>query len=218
VTENKEDPLLERTKVLYKKDYNAITPTQGYDDDYAYDLYAAEGRLVAPCTFKSVLIPTGLRTSFDPVKYGAKVNLRSGVALKTPLVLANSTGIIEGTYRGYWGIAVRNTFIDNRLVDFAFDVKGKRINVTDIPKSVLQQAKDFYLKEMKLVGLKPTAETKRDIYATKVPAGTIYVAEGDRIAQVHLDHKVYVDWVETDELPESVRGEGGFGSSGTKVK
>jgi dUTPase len=207
----------ERVVVLYKKDYNATVPTQGYEDDYAYDVYASEGRLVPPCTFKSVIVPTGFRTAFDPTKHGVKMNLRSGAAAKTPLIVSNGTGIIEGTYRNGWGILLRNTFIDNRLVDFAFDVNGKRIDVVDIPKHVMQNAKEFYDAETKLLGYESAVpEIQRDIYVKLVPAGTIYIAEGDRVAQVHFDHKTYVEWREVDELPDSVRGEGGFGSSGSK--
>lgn len=209
----------EKVKVLYKKDYNAVVPTQGYEDDYAYDLYASEGRLVPPCTFKSVIVPTGFRTAFDPTKYGLKMNLRSGAAAGTPLILSNGTGIIEGTYRKGWGILLRNTFIDNRLVDFAFDVEGNRIEVKDIPKSVLQNAKDFFNKETKNLGYeKAVPEIERDIFVKLVPAGTIYVAEGDRVVQVHFDHKTYVEWEEADELPDSVRKEKGLGSSGSKLK
>lgn len=205
--------------VLYNKDYNAVVPTQGYEDDFAYDIYVSEGVLVPPCTFKAVEVQTGFKTAFDPVKYGMKMNLRSGTAAKTPLILANGTGIIEGTYRDGLKILVRNTFIDNRLVDFAFDVKGNRIEVKDIPKHVLQKAKKFYEEETKLLqysGISPAI--KRDIYEKLVPAGTIYIAPHDRIAQIHFSEKVYANFIESDSLPESVRGEKGLGSSGSSIK
>lgn len=205
--------------VLYNKDYNAVAPTQGYEGDFAYDIYASDGVLVPPCTFKAVAVPTGFRTAFDPVLYGMKVNLRSGTAAKTPLILANGTGIVEGTYRGGLQILVRNTFIDNRLVDFAFDVKGRRIEVKDIPKYVLQKAKEFYEEETKLLqysGISPAI--KRDIYKKLVPAGTIYVAPHDCIAQIHFAEKIHANFIESESLPESVRMENGFGSSGSSLK
>ena len=37
---------------------------------------------------------------------------------------------------------------------------------------------------------------------------------GDRIAQMVIARYEAVEWVEHDELSESIRGEGGFGSSG----
>lgn len=40
------------------------------------------------------------------------------------------------------------------------------------------------------------------------------IKHGDRIAQIIFERKSDADFVETDTLPDSVRGEGGFGSSG----
>lgn len=42
------------------------------------------------------------------------------------------------------------------------------------------------------------------------------VEDGERIAQLVLSRHERAEWVETDELSESSRGEGGFGSTGTK--
>ena len=46
------------------------------------------------------------------------------------------------------------------------------------------------------------------------PAETFRVEPGDRIAQLVLTPIVTADVVETEALSESLRGEGGFGSSG----
>jgi dUTP pyrophosphatase len=43
---------------------------------------------------------------------------------------------------------------------------------------------------------------------------TIWVRAGHRIAQAVLAPVVHAEYVEVDELPESVRGTGGFGSTG----
>ena len=40
------------------------------------------------------------------------------------------------------------------------------------------------------------------------------INDGDRIAQMILSPVIKMDLVETNELPESFRGEGGFGSTG----
>lgn len=42
------------------------------------------------------------------------------------------------------------------------------------------------------------------------------VSKGERIAQLVITPYVVADFKETDELSETVRGEGGFGSTGTK--
>ncbi|MEZ4798938.1 MAG: dUTP diphosphatase [Flavobacteriales bacterium] len=40
------------------------------------------------------------------------------------------------------------------------------------------------------------------------------IQPGDRVAQMIVASYVRVDWVETEELGETMRGEGGFGSTG----
>lgn len=210
---------MKKVTVLYNKGKNGVTPTQGYEDDFAYDLYASQGTLVPPLTFKSVAIETDFKTAFDPTLYGMKANLRSGAAFNTPLILSNSTGIIEGTYRNTYKILARNTFIDNRLVDFLFDIKGNRIPVSAVPKEVMARALKFYNEETTLLGYPDTSpEIKEVLYKKVVPAGTIYVAKHDRIAQIHLQEKVYIDLKEVSILPDSVRGENGLGSSGSNLE
>ncbi len=43
---------------------------------------------------------------------------------------------------------------------------------------------------------------------------TVEVARGERIAQLVVVAVAVQDWVEVDELPDSSRGDGGFGSTG----
>lgn len=42
------------------------------------------------------------------------------------------------------------------------------------------------------------------------------VADGERVAQLVITPFLKVEWNETDQLSETVRGEGGFGSTGAK--
>jgi len=46
------------------------------------------------------------------------------------------------------------------------------------------------------------------------PTGTITLHRGDRIAQLVVQQVAHAAFREVESLPESVRGEGGFGSSG----
>lgn len=39
---------------------------------------------------------------------------------------------------------------------------------------------------------------------------------GDKIAQLHFDNTINLDFIEVDELSETERGSGGYGSTGTK--
>jgi dUTP pyrophosphatase len=46
------------------------------------------------------------------------------------------------------------------------------------------------------------------------PEAPIHIARGDKIAQLVIQSVVRVDLVEVEELSQTVRGEGGFGSTG----
>ena len=204
--------------VLYKKEKGALKPTQGYENDFAYDIYAAEGRLVPPLTFRSVIVPTNLKLAFDPLVAGMQISLRSGAAAKTPLIVSNSPGIVEGTYRGGVGILVRNSFIDSHLVDFVMTVEGKRLPVSKVPAKVLKAAKKFYDEETELLGYdKVSEDLQKSLYKSVVPRGTVYIAKHDRIAQVSFAEKIVADFKEAEVLPESVRQENKFGSSGSSI-
>ena len=45
----------------------------------------------------------------------------------------------------------------------------------------------------------------------------VTIQRGDRVAQLVISRYVTVEWEQTDSLPESNRGDGGFGSTGSKV-
>ena len=42
------------------------------------------------------------------------------------------------------------------------------------------------------------------------------IQPGDRIAQLVVSKFEYIDWSPADELPDTKRGKGGFGSTGKK--
>ena len=210
---------MQELDVLYQLGEDGLKPTQGYDDDFAYDMYAAKGVLVPPLTFKSVIIPTQFKTAFDPKQAGELVALRSGAAANTPLIITNAPGIIEGTYRGEHNILVRNMFIDNSLVPFVFDVKGNRLSLSAVPKDVLAEARKRFEVEADHLGYDKLNDMQdRTVFKTLVPRGTIFIKKHDRIAQLFYVNKIKANFQQSDSLPESVRGEGKFGSSGTSAK
>ena len=101
-----------------------------------------------------VLVPTGL--SFEiPEGHEVQVRPRSGLSLKTPLMVLNSPGTIDADYRGEVKIILGNL--------------GKEDQV---------------------------------------------IKHGDRIAQLVVAAVYNGTFVEVDELTNSTRGEGGFGSTG----
>ncbi|QEM43168.1 deoxyuridine triphosphatase [Bacillus phage Chotacabras] len=245
-------------------------PENAHGNDFCDDIRAAEGRLVPPSTFKSVLVPTGLKTAFADT-YGMKANSRSGSAYHTPIILSNCTGIIEGTYRGFLGILLRNTFVDSSVVDFVFDAKGKRIPLSEVPKEVLENARQFYEDDSITLGYDkpktmedfnkellawkkrkdagefaisrltairkkidagqqlsirendawldqktPQPSAQHRLFVDLVPRGTIYVAKGERIAQIHYQERVKANYNVVDELDETKRGDSSYGGTGLK--
>lgn len=210
---------MKEIEVLYLEDKDLIVPSQGYEDDFAYDIYASEGRLVPHSTFKSIIIPTNLRTAFDPIEAGMKVALRSGSGAKTPLIIPNSPGIVEGTYRGQVGIIVRNTFADNSLVDFVITPDLKKVPLNTVPNEVKKEARSFFEAESEMLGYNNVNEgNAKQVFKKVVPRGTMYVPKGARIAQVYFSPKIKANWKAAQELPDTERGAGGYGSSGVTKK
>lgn len=101
-----------------------------------------------------VLIPTGLALEI-PQGYEIQVRPRSGLSLKTGLMVVNSPGTIDSDYRGELKVIMGN--------------------------------------------LGTNVET---------------VKHGDRVAQLLLAPVIQAKFIEADELTETKRGEGGFGSTG----
>jgi dUTP pyrophosphatase len=44
----------------------------------------------------------------------------------------------------------------------------------------------------------------------------IIVADGERVAQMVIAPYIYAEYEEAEELEDTIRGEGGFGSTGVK--
>ncbi|USL89286.1 deoxyuridine 5'-triphosphate nucleotidohydrolase [Bacillus phage vB_BceH_LY2] len=261
--------VVEELEVLYKLEGGQV-PNNAHGDDFCEDVYASEGRLIPPGTFKSVLVPTGIKTAFD-TKYGMKLNTRSGSGYHTPLILSNATGIIEGTYRGTIGVLLRNTYMDSSTVDFVFTTKGERVPLSEVPKEDLYNARKFFEEESVNLGYEkpstledfkveydawikryesgefseenlmeiqktlnegkmlteaqtktfldkqhPTPKATQRLFVDIVPRGTVWVQKDERIAQIHFQKKVNTKYKRAVELPESVRGGNGYGSTGAK--
>ncbi len=105
---------------------------------------------------KRVLVSTGLAYEIAP-GFEVQVRPRSGLSLKTDLLVVNSPGTIDADYRG--------------------EVKVIMGNFGD---------------------------------------SDITINHGERIAQVVIAPIIQANFIEVDELSETARGSGGFGSTGTK--
>lgn len=119
------------------------------------DLLAAVDAPLVLAPGARTLVPTGLRVAV-PEGYEAQVRARSGLALRSGIIVPNAPGTIDSDYRGELCVILAN--------------------ISDT---------------------------------------TFVVERGMRIAQLLLAPVTRGRWRQTDSLPASARGTGGFGSTGT---
>ena len=94
----------------------AKIPTYESEMAAGFDLYAADEVIVPPFQERTKIVPTGLKMAI-PKGYELQIRPRSGMALKSHIIIANSPGTIDADYRGEVGILVRNTGATNYKID-----------------------------------------------------------------------------------------------------
>lgn len=132
---------------------DSIMPARADSGSSGYDLFAREYTQILPG--ETALVRTGLAWAV-PVGYEVQIRSRSGLALKNGIMVLNSPGTIDASYRGEIAVILHNT-------------------------------------SQKMFEVQPKA----------------------RIAQAVLQKVPQLDVVEVGTLDATVRGAGGFGSSGT---
>lgn len=95
-----------KIKIQYKTTDSKYKPYQATEGAAGYDLTASQDTRLDP--HATVLVGTGLFLAI-PDGYHGKIFLRSSTGLKTPLRLANGTGIIDSDYRGEILLPLENT-------------------------------------------------------------------------------------------------------------
>ena len=180
--------------------YQGTKPTQGYGKhDVGHDVYLAEGVIIEAGAIMPTLAKLDLRTEFDADKFGMAVVPRSSLA-KLPLIQANSFGVLEGDYRGQWKMPLRALMIElsaykgTSVLTMDEDGDATTLSISEIPTEV-----------QKRYGVNSERRIRN---------GSVYLPKGLRVAQAFPIHKEEIDWIETETLSDTPRGEGGFGSSG----
>lgn len=106
--------------MLVKKIHpDAIVPEYKKTGDSGFDLHCLRDTIVE--AGQAAILPTGLAFAI-PQGMEMQLRMRSGAALKLPLILANAPGTIDSGYRGEVGIIVRNVSQEPCLVR-----KGERV-------------------------------------------------------------------------------------------
>lgn len=145
-----------RTKTKVKKLHeDAILPQYASNSESGADVFAIQDYVVK--AGERVLVKTGIAIEL-PQGYEAQVRSKSGIALKSGVMVLNSPGTIDESYRGEVGVILFNT------------------------------SKEDYI-----------------------------IEKGHKVAQLVIVPVEQTMFIEAEELSDSVRGEGGFGSTGLGV-
>ncbi len=153
-------------KVKIKKitdDPDFIYPSYAHDGDSGMDVYSLEDIWLPEGS--THLFKLGFEVEF-PKGYEIQVRSKSGLALKEGLVVLNSPGTVDSSYRGQLGVILHN-------------IKKKNEHSTD-----------------------------ESLVSTK------FIKKGQKIAQIVLCPVIECEWENVEELNETNRGEGGYGSTG----
>jgi len=89
-----------------KTSAKAVIPSFAHKGDAGADICSCEDYIIAPGERK--IIRTGLKVEV-PQGYELQIRPRSGISLKTPLIIPNSPGTIDSGYRGEVGVIMWNT-------------------------------------------------------------------------------------------------------------
>ena len=174
---------------------DAPIPTKAHQTDAAYDLCAMEDVTLMPGEWK--MIGSGIATAI-PAGYCGKVYPRSGLGCKG-LVFKNTVGVIDSAYRG----EIMLTLFNNNPTHVWY------YGPSDDQKKIIHDMLGEYGDMLTRI-----VDNVKEPVLIENDKGVIHVHKGDRVAQLCIELVPDTELVEVDELPDSDRGESGFGSSG----
>lgn len=195
-------------------------PSQGHDLDVGMDLYTTEDALVIPGMIGSTMIGLGIKTQFNAYQLGMLITPRSVMA-KLPLMMGNTAGVIEGTFTGEIMLPLRSTFMgSSKVVPHAivYDTEEKvtkQLAVKEINKDILDKAYRKYVKDVTILGYDKLPE--ENLFLEGLPMGTVFIPKGTRLVQAYLIPRYKIKLNPVEQLKDTPRGAGGFGSTGTSI-
>ena len=164
-------------------------PSYATGGSAAMDLRACVTEPVVIAPGARTVVPSGIAIALPSAEYVALVFARSGLAAKGGVCLANGVGVIDSDYRGEIGVAL--LFARSGLAAKGGVCLANGVGVID---------SDY------------RGEVGVALLNTGIEPYTIL--PGDRIAQLMVVPVVRPALDVMDELPETERGAGGFGSTG----
>lgn len=169
---------------------DAVIPQYATELAAGFDLVAVENVIIEPGETK--LIPLGFAVEI-PEGFEMQIRPRSGVTCKTKLRVGNSPGTCDADFRGEVKVIVDN------IEPPIYEMSGK-LAMTDVVVSMCGRNDDVTF-------------AKTHCF----PSGTHYIPKGTRIAQGIIAPIYRADFIVVDQLGETERGDGGFGSTGVKT-
>lgn len=171
---------------------DARKPKYAHEGDSGFDLVSMADVVIRPGTTEK--IPTGLAFGI-PDGWEIQIRPRSGISGKTPLRIANAPGTVDSPYTGEVKVAMHNSLSPSLIPEWSADGPFYKLEFGDTYDLEMESVEEEFGKH---------------------PQGTMIIRKGQRIAQGVLCAVPIADFEEVDELDETERGNGGFGSSGVK--
>lgn len=103
-------------------------PKYANKDDAGMDIRAAIDCILKPR--EKTVIPTGIKMVI-PRGYQVEIRPRSGLSSKTPLIISNSPGTIDGGYRDELGVIIENSSLEGDNIYF-INEKGNKQGIYEI--------------------------------------------------------------------------------------
>lgn len=178
-------------KIRYKKNDNLILPTKAHDSDAGWDIYSnSEPKIVGE------LKNTGhyySRIDYIEYKTGLYINPVNFIPECNPPSANQILCRIDIKPRS--SISKYNLVLANSVATIDQDYRGEIL----VRFKYIMQPEDIYMGHLKI--------------CCNINKDKIY-KKGDKIAQLMFETVNEIEWIEVDELANTERGFGGFGSSG----
>lgn len=186
-----------------KLDKDAVIPKKANDTDAGFDIVAIDDGTPV-FDENGILLYIEYRTGLSvepPMGYHLEAFPRSSIS-KYNLLLANSIGLIDNGYRG----EVKLRF---RII--------KESNNAELPKLEYKDDKFYYIGYFDIGGFQCglSKDDVLNLITERNFCGYNIYKKGDKIAQLVIrKDEINFVMIEVDELKETKRGSGGFGSTG----
>lgn len=96
---------MEQVLKFKKENKEAILPSYAHPEDAGMDIFSIEEKLIPAKSWE--LVKTGISMEL-PSGYEAQIRSKSGLSLKSGIIVLNSPGTIDENYRGELGVILMN--------------------------------------------------------------------------------------------------------------